>query len=94
MKAKEYAAQFNSNPTSATLVEIGLAFDKETSELVKNRKVKTDSAFKAVLFEMDTKWQAFARLTNNCIKPDGYKIIMSKLHPTTAAFAWPSFPQG
>ena len=49
MKAKDYAKQFNDNPTKETLTSIGLAFDKETSELVKSRNVKTDTAFLSTL---------------------------------------------
>jgi len=89
MKAKDYAHLFNQSPSPETLSRIGIDFDKETSELVKNRKVKTDQAFLSVLREMDLKWQAFAKLTEGAIKPDGYRIIMKALHPTTAAFAWP-----
>ena len=92
MKAKDYAKQFNDNPTKETLTSIGLAFDKETTELVKSRNVKTDTAFLSTLREMDLKWQAFAKLTNGAIKPTGYRIIMEKLHPTTAKFAWPNKP--
>lgn len=89
MKAKEYSERFNSNPTATVLAEIWCDFDKETTAIVRARGVKRDSAFKAVLNEMDLKWQAFARLTNGAIRPDGYRIIMRKLHPETAAFAWP-----
>jgi len=90
MKAKDYARLFNESPVPETVSRIGIQFDKETSELVKSRKVKTDQAFLAILKEMDLKWQAFARLTDGAIKPDGYRIIMKALHPTTAAFAWPA----
>lgn len=88
MKAKEYAKLFNGNPCSETLVKIGIDFDIETSNLVRSRKVKTDKAFLSVLKEMDLKWRSFARLTEG-VKPEGYRIIMKSLHPTTAAFAWP-----
>jgi len=90
MKAKEYADRFNSNPSPEALIQIGIDFDKETAALVKARGVKHDSAFKAILNEMDLKWQAFAKRTDGVVKPDGYRIIMRKLHPTTAEFAWPS----
>ena len=90
MKAKEYAQHFNASPTAETLIEIGVAFDKETAALVKARGVKTNDAFLSVLREMDDKWQAFAKRTDGAVKPMGYRIIMQKLHPTTAAFAWPN----
>ena len=88
-KAKAYAARYRADPSHTTMADIAVDFDKETNELVKSRNVTTNKAFKAVLTEMDTKWQSFARLVS--INPDGYKLIMYKLHPTTAAFAWPDF---
>lgn len=57
MKAKEYAAMIkdltDDQKIRDTLVKIGIMFDKETSDLVKSRNAKTDSAFKAILNEMD-----------------------------------------
>lgn len=88
-KAKAYAARYRADPSHTTMADIAVDFDKETNELIKSRNVTTDKAFKAVLTELDTKWQSFARLVS--INPDGYKLIMYKLHPTTAAFAWPDF---
>jgi len=87
MKAKEYAARYLASPTHETLVQIGIEFDKETSELVKARGVKTDSAFLAVLKEIDLKWQSFASKAG--LNPMGYRMIMKNLHPSTANFAWP-----
>lgn len=92
MKAKEYAKRFIENPVPATVSAIAIDFDLETSQLVKNRGIKSDSAFLAILKEMDLKWQAFARLTEGAVKPEGYRIVMKKLHPTTAEFAWPEQP--
>ncbi len=95
MKAKDYAKMIvecenTEEAIRNTLVEIGIMFDKETASLVKSRNVKTNEAFKSVLNEMDLKWKAFAKLSNNLINPDGYRIIMRELHPTTAEFAWPA----
>jgi hypothetical protein len=87
MKAKEYAAKYLASPTRETMTDIACAFDADTVSLVKARNVKSDQAFKSILREMDDKWRAFARIAG--CNPDGYRIIMRKLHPTTAAFAWP-----
>jgi hypothetical protein len=86
MKAKQYAQMYDPDKARESLVEIAVAFDKETAELVKARGVKTDSAFKSVLMEMDLKWRALSKILP--VNPEGYRIIMYKLHRSTAEFAW------
>jgi len=89
MKAKDYAASFNGNPTDKNLVDIAVEFDQETAALLKKRGVENNDGFLAVLREMDDKWQAFARRCGGNVNPEGYRIVMRQLHPETAAFAWP-----
>jgi hypothetical protein len=90
MKARYYSSRFNDDPTGETLAAIAVEFDQETSALLKQRGVKSNDSFLSLLQEMDDKWQAFARRTNGVVKLDGYRIMMRKLHPDTAAFAWPN----
>jgi hypothetical protein len=90
MKARYYSSRFNDDPTSETLAAIAVEFDQETAALIKQRGVKSNDSFLSLLREMDDKWQAFARRTNGVVKLDGYRIMMRKLHPDTAAFAWPN----
>jgi hypothetical protein len=89
MKAKDYADKFNDEPSSEKLAAIAVEFDQETAALMKQRSVKSNDSFLSILREMDDKWQAFARRTNDVVKPNGYRLMMRKLHPDTAAFAWP-----
>jgi hypothetical protein len=87
MKAKEYAEKYLASPTRETMTQIAIEFDEETSNLVKARNVKSDSAFLSILREMDDKWRSFAKRAG--ANENGYRIIMRKLHPSTAQFAWP-----
>lgn len=83
------AAFFNADPTPETLVKIACAMDAETSEILKSRGIQKDASFLSLLKEQDNKWQAFARRCPD-VNPMAFRLVMQKLHPTTAAFAWPN----
>jgi hypothetical protein len=89
LKAKTMAEIFQANPTPETLVKIACAMDAETSEIGKARGIKTDASFLALIKEQDNKWQAFARRCPE-VNPLAFRLVMQKLHPATAAFAWPN----
>lgn len=79
MRAKEYAAKFNANPTSETLQGILDEFIKSTKTLVEQRHCQTDAACLSVLTELEQKWQAFSRLTG--IPGDGYARAIKAILP-------------
>jgi hypothetical protein len=81
MKAKEYAALFNANPTNEVIVDIGVKFWGEVDVLMKARNVKTDSAALAILNELDKKWLAFSRLCDGKVNPNGFHVIIRELMP-------------
>lgn len=74
-------------------MQTGVEFEQETTALLKRRGIQNDASFLAVLWEMDEKWQAFARHCNGNVNPLGYRIIMKELHPKTTYFAWPEPPK-
>lgn len=78
MKAKDYAAKYDG--TSDSLGKIAYEFTLELGELIKARKVKTDSGTVAILNELNQKWRAFSRLTEN-VREDGFQIAVSTLMP-------------
>lgn len=89
LRAKDMAAFFDADPTPEALVKIACAMDVETSEILKARGIQKDASFLALLKEQDNKWQAFARRCPD-VNPLAFRLVMQKLHPTTAAFAWPN----
>lgn len=86
MKAKEYA-DWHLNK-GGTIIDIGTAFVKETFQLIKDRKCKTDSAHVAVLREQNDKWRAFAKLTN--FDEKGYEFIVKRFSPELHS-AWMNY---
>lgn len=62
MKAKEYAKQYQDNPTTEMLSEILVSFFREAAELAEVRHVQSDHASAAILTEQKNKWAAFCRL--------------------------------
>ena len=89
LRAKDMAAFFDADPTPETLVKIACAMDAETSEILKERGIKNDASFLSLLKEQDNKWKAFARRCPD-VNPLAFRLVIKKLHPTTAAFAWPN----
>ena len=89
LRAKDMAAYYKSSPTAETLVHIACEMDRETSNILKARGIQNDLSFLSLLREQDNKWQAFARRCEG-VNLHGFRVIMAKLHPTTAEFAWPT----
>lgn len=81
MKAKDYADQFNKNPSLEAIQSVGTAFLNEVKTTLIQRNAKTDSACLAVFKELDLKWQAFARMTNGIIKENGFRILTKEFYP-------------
>lgn len=72
MKAKEYAEKYLADPTTKTVGEIGNAFLREMSDLSKQRKVSTNRGAIAILNELEQKWKAFVRLTDDKETDEGF----------------------
>ena len=85
MKAKEYAAKYQADPSIENLRALTLEFIREGDALVKARNIKSDSQLLSILKEQNLKWQAFARLCPE-ISPTGYRDVTHKLHPSTVGF--------
>jgi hypothetical protein len=64
MKAKDYAAKYNANPTPEALGEVFMDFLDEIATISKARNTTSDEGVLAIVDEQDRKWRAFARLTN------------------------------
>lgn len=80
MKAKDYAKQFNDNPTEETLKKIADTFILECAEIIKSRRANSDSAALAVLKEQDRKWIAFSNMVTG-IRRDGFREITKEVFP-------------
>ena len=87
MKAKEYAAQFEANPTLEEICAIGKQFILETGDIVKARNARSNAAVLSVLDEQDRKWRALARILDGMIgipggvKPDGFAMLVKLVMP-------------
>jgi len=79
-KAKEYATEFNTNPTNETLGKIAMAFLFEVKEIGEVRHVQKDNAVISIFKEQDQKWRAFAKLSKG-IRPDGFQILVKEKLP-------------
>ena len=86
MKAKEYAAMLNSDPTVETIDKVLKLFVHEAKDLIERRHCQTDAAGRAVLDELDQKWSALARLTG--LSEDGFALYMTMLNEDLA-MEWP-----
>jgi len=89
MKAKDYAARYNSDPTDKVLVDIAVDFHKETADLLVARGVESIEGFMAVLREVDDKWQAFAGRCGGKVNIHGFRVTMHTIYPEAAMVAWP-----
>lgn len=78
MKAKEYATQYeNDGKTQKALYRVWLMMFSEFKELAEKRHAESDLAAVAIFKELNLKWQAFARIVNDGIRPDGF-VEMTK----------------
>jgi hypothetical protein len=82
MKAKDMAATFQANPDIETARKLIAACILETKTLAEARKIRSDSALRAIIQEVDDKWRAFARLCPE-IQPDGFKKALHLNIPTS-----------
>lgn len=80
-KAKEYAQQYNDNPTVDMLTQIIACFLTECAEMIKNRQCKTSEAVNAVLDEQNRKWKAMSRHTNDRIAPGAFEYLVENDMP-------------
>jgi len=90
-KAKDYARQFEQNPSTETLREIAESFMQEINEIAQMRHAKGNDAYFAILDEQDRKWRAFARCIDG-IKEDGFERLVEKVHPEVHA-VWRPMPK-
>ena len=90
-KAKEYAKQFQDDPSSETLESILTDFFYEIEELKRVRHARTSAALFAILDEQDRKWRAFARRVEG-IKEDGFECVVKELVPQVYA-SWRPDPR-
>ena len=87
MKAKEYAAQFEANPTLEEVFAIGKQFILETGEIMETRHAKSNAAVFSILDEQDRKWRAFARILDGMtgipggVRPDGFAMLTLLVMP-------------
>lgn len=88
MKAKEYAARYLADPTDETLGKVAYDMLMEIEQMGRQRGVKLDAGFFAILNEIDNKWRAFVRLTNvGYLRPDGFEqLIKEKMNFAYAAW--------
>jgi hypothetical protein len=78
MKAKEYAAQYEADgKTPKALYRVWMMLFYEFKELIEKRHAESNSSAVAIFNELNLKWQAFARIVNDGIRPDGF-IEMTK----------------
>ena len=83
MRAKDLAKQFNETPSEQRLDLLCKMVGEcvsETRDVALARGVKTDSAMKAVIREVDDKWRAFARQCPG-VHPDGFKMGLHHFIP-------------
>jgi hypothetical protein len=77
MKAKEYAERYKAEgSTNEAVAKVWMDMFNEVYEICKIRHAKTDAATVAVVYEIDNKWKAFARLAGPEIKPDGFMGLL------------------
>ena len=79
-RAKEYAAEFEADPTMETMRGIAHAFMVEGKEIIAMRNAESNSAVLSILDEQDRKWQAFARRVEG-VRPDGFERLVKKVFP-------------
>jgi hypothetical protein len=82
MKAKEMAAEYKANPTMETAKKLVTECILETKTIAEARKIRSDSALRAIIQEVDDKWRAFARLCPE-IQPSAFKTALHLSVPTS-----------
>ena len=93
MKAKDYAQQYNDNPTIETLMTIAVAFVEECQTIRLARNCQTNEAFFAVFEEQDQKWKAFARLVDDGSVADGGFADSLEMFINDAFILWQAYRQ-
>lgn len=83
MKAKELAARFREDHTEECIRKIVYDLIIETKELARQRGVKTDSAMKSVIREIDDKWKSFASMFPGELQPGGFKAVLHQVIPSS-----------
>jgi hypothetical protein len=89
MKAKEYAAKYNTEIAAGkepidVLIDTLFEFTKEFGKLTLDRGCKTDAAAIACFLETEQKYKAFCRLAsseNTELKPDGLRWYIKAIDP-------------
>lgn len=61
MKARDYAKQYQENPTLDQLAIILTGFLRETAELAEKRHIQSNGAAAAILNEQENKWRTLCR---------------------------------
>lgn len=84
MKAKEYYEKYGERlmqpNDSAALPELVNELLTETQDLIKNRKIRSDRAFVAVINQQNDKWNAIARMfPKEVLVYNGFKKLMWKV---------------
>lgn len=82
-RAKEYAKQYQDEPTDETLAKIAVAFLAEVAELAEMRhlgKRASHAAMTAIFDEQDRKWRTFAENFAH-VRPDGFELVLKDKAP-------------
>ena len=83
-KAKDYAKQYQQDPSRDTLESIIKEFWAEVDEIAKTRHARSNQAYFAILDEQDRKWKAFARRVGD-VKEEGFEYIVEECAPDVYA---------
>ena len=82
MKAKQYAKEFDENPTIDHGVDIAMKFVDEFVTIGKNRSCESDIAWKSVFNEQVRKWEAFCRcVKTHDINPELFNLALKAMYP-------------
>jgi hypothetical protein len=87
MKAKEYADRYKANPTDLELVRIARDMILEIKTLMEQRHAKYDSALFPIIDEINDKWRAFVRISDQGFLEDGFKNYLGHELPEVCQ-AW------
>lgn len=82
MRAKEYAERYIAEgKTKEALIKVWNDIFQEFQALIEIRHAQTNDAAISIFHELEGKWRAFARLANNNINPDGFRLVIEKKMP-------------
>jgi hypothetical protein len=82
MKAKEYAERYKAEgSTDEALVKVWVDMFNEVLAISKTRNAIINSACIAIVYEINDKWKAFARLAGPEVLPEGFMLVLQYEYP-------------